>query len=112
MYQKAMINGQPELARMCLDAKNAAICKRLGKGIRCVPDWYDSTIGRNLMRVIHWAKFQEVQEFQEAIEDAHVQGLNLVEAVYKNGHSIWSTGLDIEATIHTDPLETIRWDKS
>ncbi len=104
MFQKAMIHNQPELARMCLGAKNAAICKRLGKGIRCVPDWDDSVMARELMKGIQWAKFQEVQEFQESIEDAHVQGLYLVEAVYKNGHSIWSTGLDIEATLHTDPV--------
>ncbi len=102
-YHKAMIHGQTKLAQLCLGASTAAIAKTYGQGIRCAPDWDNSERAKQLMREIQEAKFEEVIPFQEAIHDAHINGTYLVEAVPKNGMSYWSSGLNHEATLHTEP---------
>ncbi len=102
-FHKAMIHGQPNLAKLCMDAKTAAIAKTLGHGIRCDPNWDNTDRAKELMRDIQDAKFEEVVPFQESIHDAHINGKYLVEAVPKNGISFWSSGLGHEATLHTNP---------
>ena len=102
-YQKGMANGQPELALMCLEARTGADAKYIAKGIRCAKDWDTGVFAQNLMRDIQLARYEQVDATAHAMQEAHMAGTYMVEAVPKNGHSIWSTTLDKEATLHTAP---------
>ncbi len=96
-YQKGMANGQPELALMCLEARTGADAKYIAKGIRCAKDWDTGVFAQNLMRDIQLARYEQVEATANAMHEAHRAGTYMVEAVPKNGHSIWSTTLDKEA---------------
>ncbi len=102
-YHKAMLNGQEKLANMCLNAPTGAKAKFLSKGIRCTKDWDNSEIGVNLMMEIQRERFEQVNSFVDAIQDAHINGQYMVEAVPNSDDHFWGSGLDKEATLHTDP---------
>ncbi len=102
-YHKAMAHGQSDLALECLTAQTPAMAKTYGQGIRCAKDWDSGVFAKNLMAAIQLARFEQVDSFSEALEEAHSKGTYLIETVPKNGYSVWSSGLDRESTLHTDP---------
>ena len=65
MHQKALKNGQSELAHMCLDAETAKDAKYLSEGIRCTPDWDRHELSYNLMKDINRSKYQQVKVANE-----------------------------------------------
>ncbi len=98
-----MAHGQCDLALECLTAPTPAMAKTYGQAIRCAKDWDNSIFAKNLMAAIQLARFEQIDAFSDALEEAHSKGLYLIETVPKKRYSIWSSGLDREATLHTDP---------
>ncbi len=102
LYDKCMRLGDTELARKIRESRDGKHAKKLSKQLRCVPDWDDSDIARNLMMEVCLDKFRDVETCHEAMKKAHMEKKYLVEAVWKPGSSnIWGTGLTIEQTRHT-----------
>ncbi len=49
------------------------------------------------------ARYEQIDSFSDALEEAHSNGTYLVETVPKSGYSAWSSCLDKESTLHTNP---------
>ncbi len=99
--QKAMKNGQNEIANMCLNADDAKEAKYLGKGIKCTSDWDRQSLGMGIMKDILRCKYKEVDTAREALYECWVNHWEIVEAVPKGEWSWWSTGLSKQETEYT-----------
>ncbi len=100
--QKGIKNGQTELATMCLEAEDAKSAKFLSHGIRCTQDWDQQPYAYNVMKSIAKAKFEQVEIAKEALKECWENRWSIVEAV-PSRDTWWGSGLNKEATIHTDP---------
>ncbi len=102
-YNKSNKNGQPELATLCLDAKDGGRAKSLSKSILCAKDWDHSDLAYNLMKDIVRSKIHQVPAAKEKLYYAWENGLQIVEAVPNPRDLWWGSSLDKEGTIHTKP---------
>ncbi len=102
-YHKCRINCQPELGKMCHDAKDWRSAKYMSKGIRCDKDWDKSDICRQTMKGIMKSKIEQVTPARRDLYDAWINGYTIVEAVPNPRDSWWGSSLDKPATEHTDP---------
>ncbi len=94
--------GDTELASKILESRDAKHAKKLSKQLRCIPDWDDSEIAVNMMTEICIDKFRQVEACYEAMKKAHMDKMELVEAVWKPGsNNIWGTALTKEQTKFT-----------
>ncbi len=102
-HQKALKNGQEELANLCLNAKDGGKAKSLSKSIRCVDNWDESQMAYDLMKDIVRSKFSQVQESKDALHQAWLDGCIIAEAVPNWRDKWWGTSIDHEGTAHTKP---------
>ncbi len=101
-FQKGNKNGQPELANLCLDAKDAKKAKKLSKSILCADTW-DYEIGYQIMKDILRSKLTQVKAARSSLREAWEDGLILVESVPNPRDLCWGSSLGHEATAHTLP---------
>ncbi len=102
-YNKSNKNGQPELATLCLEAKDGGRAKSLSKSILCASDWDHGDLAYNLMKDIVRSKIHQVQAAKDKLHYAWKNGLHIVEAVPNPKDLWWGSSLDKEGTIHTKP---------
>ena len=98
-----MKHGQPELATMCHNAKSGSQAKYMSKGIKCDKSWDESPICRNIMKGLVVQKVKQVTLAREKLHHCWINGLQPVESVPNPSDNYWGSGLDKEATKHTDP---------
>ena len=94
---KAVRSGNMEAAEKVRSAKTALDAKRIGATVRDPQDW--ATEKLEVMEEIVSSKAEQVPEFRSKLESV---GSNAVFAeATLDAH--WGTGLDVNATLHTDP---------
>ncbi len=98
-HDKAVMNGQTDLADKILEAETAKEAKALGNMIPCVEEWDKEHV--NLMETINTEKFEQVEKCQKRL--LSTEGMTLAEAVPTERDRFWSTGIDKQATQNTNP---------
>ena len=101
-YDKAVANGNQELADMILEAKHAGEAKSMADTITCIDTW-DEERGAKIMEDINMEKYEQVEECREEL--LATEGQIIAEAVPSNRDRFWGTGLDKNATLNTTPAK-------
>ena len=94
---KTVRSGNIQAAEKVRSAKTALDAKRIGATVRDPQDWVTEKL--EVMEEIVSSKAEQVPEFRSKLESV---GSNAVFAeATLDAH--WGTGLDVNATLHTDP---------
>ncbi|KAK3086423.1 hypothetical protein FSP39_018255 [Pinctada imbricata] len=96
---KAIRAGNLEAADKVRTSKTALDAKRVGNTIRTPDKW--ETEQYEVMENIIYSKAEQVDEFRTKLESCGANS-TFAEATVD---SLWGTGLDVKATLHTDPLK-------
>ncbi len=99
-HDKAMANGDTDLANRILEAKDAREAKSLMNCITCIDSW-DEERGVKIMETINMEKFEQVEVCRKALLET--EGKTIAEAVPSERDRFWGTGIDKVATENTMP---------